>query len=239
MMPSAGSAGVRKYVVMGPQGSGKGSQAKRLKDAFDLVHISVGDILRWNVQSHTRLGARIRPYLEAGVLVPDEVVEEIMRERLHRDWSHGFVLDGFPRSERQALFFESYDIDAVIAIAVPDDVATERMLSRRLCSRCGLDYNLIQNRPAVAGVCDVCGGALVTRTDDTPQAIRTRLAEYNSTTRPILEMFRRKELIVAVDGTRTPDEVQRAIRQRLGLGDGAGGRDSKRASSGVGAVPEA
>jgi adenylate kinase len=204
---------------MGPQGSGKGTQAKRLREAFDLVHISVGDIFRWNVQGHTKLGARIRRYVDAGELVPDDVVDEIVRARLEQhDWNWGFVLDGFPRSERQALFFlESYDIDAVIEIAVPDEVVTERMLSRRLCSQCGLDYNLIHHRPAVPGVCDVCGGALVSRPDDSPEAIRARLEDYHAQTRPILELFRKKELVVTVDGTRTPDEVEREIREKLGL----------------------
>jgi adenylate kinase len=211
--------GMRKYVILGPQGSGKGTQANLLKASFDLVHISVGDIFRWNVQSHTKLGARIRRYVDAGQLVPDEVVDEIVRDRLHQhDWNYGFILDGFPRSERQALFFlETFDIDAVIAIALPDEAAVERMLSRRLCSRCGLDYNLIFHRPVQVGICDVCGGALETRPDDTPEAIRTRLDDYHSQTRPIVELFRRKELIVTVDGTRTPDEVQREIRERLSL----------------------
>jgi adenylate kinase len=163
--PNHGSVSVRKYVMLGPQGSGKGTQAKLLKASFDIVHISVGDIFRWNVQSHTKLGARLRRYVDAGELVPDEVVDEIVRDRLQQhDWNYGFVLDGFPRSERQALFFlETFDIDAVIAIMLPDEVATERMLSRRLCSRCGLDYNLIFHRPAQEGTCDVCSGALETR----------------------------------------------------------------------------
>jgi adenylate kinase len=219
MRGATGAWNVRKYVILGPQGSGKGTQANLLRASFDLVHISVGDIFRWNVQSHTKLGARIRRYVDAGELVPDEVVDEIVRDRLHEhDWNYGFILDGFPRSERQALFFlESFDIDAVIAIALPDEVATERILSRRLCRRCGLDYNLIYHRPAQAGICDVCGGALEARSDDTPEAIRTRLDEYNSLTRPVLELFRKKELIVSVDGTRTPNEVQREIRERLSL----------------------
>lgn len=209
---------MHKFAIMGPQGSGKGTQAKRLKDTLDLVHICVGDIFRWNVQSHTKLGARIRRYVDAGELVPDEVVGDIVRARLDQhDWNYGFILDGFPRNERQALFFlETFDIDAVIAIDLPDEAAVERMLSRRLCSRCGLDYNLIHHRPAQPGVCDVCGGALVTRTDDTVEAIRTRLDEYHLQTRPILELFRRKELILSVDGTRTPDEVHREIRERIG-----------------------
>jgi adenylate kinase len=210
---------VRKYVIMGPQGSGKGTQAKRLRDDYDLVHISVGDIFRWNVQSHTKLGARIRRYVDAGELVPDDVVGEIVLDRLNQhDWNFGFVLDGFPRSERQALFFlETFDIDAVIEIALPAATATERVLGRRLCGRCGLDYNLIYHRPARPEVCDVCGGALETRSDDSPQAIAARLHAYHAQAAPILELFRRKELVVTVDGGNPPDEVYRQICQKLGL----------------------
>jgi adenylate kinase len=210
---------VRKFVIMGAQGSGKGTQAKRLRDAFDLVHVSVGDIFRWNVQSHTKLGAHIRRYVDAGELVPDDVVGEIVRARLEEhDWNFGFVLDGFPRNEHQALFFlESFDIDAVIEIALSEAAATERILSRRLCNQCGLDYNLIFHRPARPGTCDVCGGALESRSDDTPQAIRQRLDEYHVQAGPILDLFGRKELVVTVDGTRGPEDVHREICEKLGL----------------------
>src|SRR5437667_4117028 len=148
---------MRKYILMGAQGSGKGTQAALLQADFDLVHISVGDIFRWNIQNHTKLGARVKRLVTAGQLVPDEVVEEVVRARLDQhDWNYGFLLDGFPRNRPQAEFFlESYDVDAVILIEVPDEVVFERVLSRRLCERCGLDYNLIQHRPKVPGVCDV------------------------------------------------------------------------------------
>ena len=132
------------------------------------------------------------------------------------------MLDGFPRNAAQTEFFlENYDIDAVIAIELPEQSAIERIQSRRLCSSCGLDYNLIQLRPHVASVCDNCGGRLVTREDDTPEAIKTRLAEYREKTRPILDLLREKELIVMVDGTSPPDVVQAEIRRKLGLGPGS------------------
>jgi adenylate kinase len=210
---------VHKYVIMGIQGSGKGTQARLLKEKLNLVHISVGDIFRWNIQSYTKLGARVKRTVDAGELVSDEMVWEVVRDRLEQhDWNYGFVLDGYPRNASQARFFlESYDIDAVILIEVPDEVVFERMLSRRLCSGCGLDYNLIQHRPAVADTCDVCGGTLVSRPDDNPEAIRGRLRDYHERTRPIVELFERKELVVRVDGTKAPDRVQAEIRRKLGL----------------------
>jgi len=210
---------VRKYVIMGPQGSGKGTQAGLLARGFDLVHISVGDIFRWHVQNRTKLGTRIQRYMNEGRLVPDEMVSDVVKWRLdNHDWRHGFVLDGFPRNAAQTEFFlENYDIDAVIAIELPEAVAIERIQSRRLCSSCGLDYNLIQLRPHIPNICDNCGGRLVTREDDTPQAIRTRLLEYREKTQPILDLLREKELIVMVDGTPSPDVVQAEIRRKLGL----------------------
>jgi adenylate kinase len=210
---------MRKYVIMGVQGCGKGTQAVLLRDDFDLVHISVGDIFRWNIQSHTKLAAQINRIIAEGKLVPDTIVEEIVRKRLEEhDWNYGFVLDGFPRNRPQAEFFlESYDIDAVIHIVVPDAVVLERVLSRRLCSGCGLDYNLIHHRPQEDDVCDVCKAPLVIRPDDNEAAIHSRLVDYHEKTEPVLELFRRKELVVEVDGTLPPSEVQRAIREELRL----------------------
>lgn len=188
-----------------------------LVQAFDLVHISVGDIFRWHIKSHTKLGAKVKRIVASGKLVGDEVVEGIVHERLQtHDWNYGFILDGFPRSAPQAEFFlESYDIDAVIHIQVPDDVVRERVLSRRLCDGCGLDYNLISHRPATENVCDVCGGQLVSRPDDTPAALSDRLRDYHSKTKPVLDLFRQKELVLDIDGTPNPDQIQQEIRSRL------------------------
>jgi adenylate kinase len=208
-----------KYVIMGIQGCGKGTQAKMLSKDFNLTHMSVGDIFRWHIQSHTKLAARIARITAAGQLVSDDIVEEIVRERLDQhDWNYGFILDGFPRNRRQAEFFlESYDIDAVIQIDLDDQVVRDRVLGRRLCSNCGLDYNLIFHRPANPSICDVCGHALIARADDNPEAVANRLHDYHTKTRPILELFSRKELIVSVDGSKSAEVVQAEIRQKLGL----------------------
>lgn len=210
---------MRKFIIMGVQGCGKGTQAKLLAKQFDLVHICVGDIFRWHIQSHTKLAARIARLTAAGELVADDIVEEIVRGRLDQhDWNFGFILDGFPRNRRQAEFFlESYDINAVIQIDLADEIVMQRVLGRRVCGKCGLDYNLIFHRPANPDVCDVCGGPLIARADDTEEALKSRLSDYHGKTKPILELFRRKELIVEVDGSKPSADVQAEIRHRLGL----------------------
>ncbi|AGZ44264.1 adenylate kinase family protein [Actinoplanes friuliensis] len=210
---------MRKYVIMGVQGSGKGTQSELLCDDLDLVHISVGDLFRWHVQNHTKLGAQVRRTMKSGELVSDDLVESVVRDRLDsHDWNFGFVVDGFPRNGRQAEFFmESYDIDGVIHLELSDDEVRRRVLSRRLCPGCGMDYNLIADRPKVEGRCDICGTTLITREDDTPEALAARLRDYYEKTKPVLELFRRKEVVHDVDAAPAADEVQASIRSTLGL----------------------
>jgi adenylate kinase len=213
---------MHKYVIMGVQGCGKGTQAKLLARDFNLVHISIGDIFRWHILNHTKLGARIRRQVASGGLVSDDVVDEVVKARLdEHDWNFGFILDGFPRNHSQAEFFlECYDINAVIQIDVPDAVVAERILDRRLCQNCGQDYNLKGRMPAVADRCDVCHGRVCARADDTPEAVQARLADYHTKTKPVMDLFRRKGLVLIVDGTDAPDAVQSAIRRGLGLEEG-------------------
>ena len=210
---------MRKYVIMGVQGSGKGTQAKMLARDLDLVHISVGDIFRWSVQNHTKMGAQVRRVMAEGKLLGDDLAESVVRDRLtQHDWNYGFVIDGFPRSQRQAEFFlESYDIDGVIYLDMPDSEVRRRVMARRLCSNCGMDYNLLANSPEVPGKCDACGGELVTREDDTEEALAVRLKEYHEKTDPVLDLFRRKEYVITVDARKPPEEVQQGIRGKLGL----------------------
>ncbi|MFG2088984.1 MULTISPECIES: adenylate kinase family protein [unclassified Spirillospora] len=210
---------MRKYVIIGAIGSGKGTQSALLARDLDIVHISVGDIFRWHVKSHTKLGAQVRRIMGAGELVGDDLVEGVVRQRLDQhDWNYGFVIDGFPRSRRQTEFFlESYDIDGVIHLDLPDEEVRRRVLARRLCAGCGMDYNLIADRPTEDGRCDVCGGELVAREDDTEEALAERLRLYHDKTDPILDLFGRKEYVVTVDARPGIDEVQRTLRDRLRL----------------------
>src|ERR1700735_2959274 len=168
---------MRKYVIMGVQGSGKGTQSQLLARDFDLVPISVGDIFRWNVQNHTKLGAQVRRIMAEGNLVGDEMAESVVRDRLtQHDWNYGFIIDGFPRSRRQALFFlESDDIDGVIHLDLPDSEVRRRVLARRLCANCGMDYSTLASSPHEPGQGDSCGGALTTRADENEQALAVRL----------------------------------------------------------------
>lgn len=210
---------MRKFIIMGIQGSGKGTQAKLLADDLDLEHISVGDIFRWNVQHHTKIGAQVKRIMASGYLVGDDLVESVVRERLSsHDWNFGFIVDGFPRNARQAEFFlESYDIDGVINLHLPDEEVHRRVLARRLCSQCGLDYNLIAHRPRDKNTCDVCQGVLVARADDNPEALAVRLSEYHEQTRPLIEIFQRKEYVATVDATLSVEAVQATIRESFDL----------------------
>jgi adenylate kinase len=190
-----------------------------LAKSFDVVQISVGDIFRWHVQQHTKIGAQVRRTMAAGELVSDDLAESVTAQRLaEHDWNFGFVIDGFPRNVRQAEFFlESYDIDGVVHLYLPDEEVRRRVLARRLCAQCGMDYNLINGRPDTEGVCDVCGGSLVPREDDTEEALAQRVRDYHEKTNPVLEVFGRKEYVVTIDARGSKDEVQREVRKALGL----------------------
>ena len=210
---------MRKFIIMGIQGSGKGTQAKLLADDLDLEHISVGDIFRWNVQHHTKLGAQVKRIMASGHLVGDDLVESVVRERLTaHDWNFGFIVDGFPRNARQAEFFlESYDIDGVINLHLarrggpPPGAGPSAVLPVRA--------GLQPDRPPAAtrDTCDVCQGTLVARADDNPEALAVRLSEYHEQTRPLIEIFQRKEYVATIDATQGVEEVQAAIRARFGL----------------------
>jgi adenylate kinase len=210
---------MHKYLMMGVQGSGKSTHSQMLAADLDIVHISMGDIFRWHVQNRTKTGAHIRRVMAAGELLGDEIVQSVIQTRLaEHDWNFGFVIDGFPRNRLQAEFFlQNYDIDGVIVLDVPDSEVRRRVLNRRQCADCGSSYHLIDSPPAVPGKCDECGGELVTREDDTEEALAVRLRTYHEETNPILELFRRKEYVITVDARPAAEVVQAEITQKLGL----------------------
>ncbi len=213
---------MQKFVIMGPPGCGKGTQAKKLCKRFDLTHLSVGDMFRWNIQSHTKLAAKVKRIIDSGQLVGDDIVDEVIRRRLdEHDWNFGFVLDGFPRNLSQANFLlESYNVDNVVVLETPDDVVMERVLARRVCGECGVDFNLIYHRPADPNVCDVCGGKLLARTDDTEVALRKRLADYHSQTEAAVKTFDQKGLTIHIDGTKPIEAVFTEVCGELKLAVG-------------------
>ena len=189
---------MNKYVICGPQGSGKGTQSERLCGDYDFVHISIGEIFRWHVAQHTKLAARIRRITDAGLLVPDEIVEDVVRHRLDQhDWNYGFVLDGFPRTRSQAEYlFENWDIDRVIYLDIPDDVVFGRIMLRAKMGQ---------------------GSGFTKRADDNAEALKVRLREYTEKTSPLLEFYEKRNLLLTLDGNREVEDIYLDIRRLLGL----------------------
>lgn len=194
-------------VLLGAQGSGKGTQAEILAKKHGIPHISTGDILRAAMKAGTPLGAKAKAYVDRGELVPDEVVIGIVRERVAEpDCRKGFIFDGFPRTTpqadalAQALTDQGLALDAVVLIEVARDILMDRMTGRRVCRSCGATYHVTLNPSKQAGVCDACGGELYQRADDNPESIRTRLEAYDQQTTPLIEYYRQRGLLAEVDG---------------------------------------
>lgn len=210
-----------KLILLGPPGAGKGTQAKMLMDRFAIPQISTGDILRAAVANRTEMGIRAKEYMDAGALVPDQVVIGIVRDRLQEaDCERGFILDGFPRTVPQAdalrreLSLLGRELDAVVSLEVDVDVLVERLTGRRTCGGCGRGFHVRFDPPRVSGVCDACGGALVQRDDDREETIRQRLQVYAAQTAPLVDYYRGQKLLREVDGMAAMNEVQGQI---LGL----------------------
>ena len=210
------SVGAR-LVVLGKQGAGKGTQAVRLSRHYVVPHVSTGDTFRAAVRSGSEFGEKARQYLDSGELVPDEIVIGMVRERLTRgDASHrGFVLDGFPRTVHQAEalaeLLNPNGLDLVIDLEVETDQVLSRLASRRVCSDCGANYSVVENPPRIPGMCDVCGGEVVQRDDDTEAAIRRRLQLYERETAPLVDWYSKRGLLARIDGAGTPDQVTARI----------------------------
>jgi adenylate kinase len=210
-------------ILLGPPGAGKGTQASRLEEAHGLKHLSTGDMLRAAVASGSPLGQQAKAVMEAGQLMPDEIIIRMIADRIEEpDCKNGFVLDGFPRTVPQAEALDSMlaekdeRVDLVIEIAVDEAALVERIAGRFSCARCGAGYHDRFRRPKVEGVCDVCGSTEFTRRkDDTEETVRARLEAYREQTAPILPYYEAKGLLRRVDGMADVDEVTRQIEEAL------------------------
>lgn len=205
-----------KLILLGPPGAGKGTQATRLQEELEAPQVSTGDMLRAARREGTELGKEAAEYMDAGELVPDEVVIGIVEERLKGpDAAEGFILDGFPRTRDQAeaLAEMGVELDAVLSLEVSEDEVVRRLSGRLNCPECGAAFHEEFNPPQASGVCDECGHeGLITREDDQPDVIRERLGEYRAKTEPLKEFYRQEGLLVEVDGEGTPGEVSDRIR---------------------------
>jgi adenylate kinase len=211
-------------VVLGKQGAGKGTQAERLARHYGVPRISTGDMFRASVKEDTEAGRKAKSYMDEGELVPDEVVIDVVKERLAGDdvVDHGFVLDGFPRNVAQAealdAMLDAGGVGLVIELVVPTDVVLARLAGRRVCTECGTNYS-VESPPADDWTCDHCGGKVVARDDDNQVAIKRRLDLYEKQTEPLVAWYMAKDKLAAVDGTGAPDTVTarllRAVDSRL------------------------
>ncbi len=211
-----------QIVLFGPPGAGKGTQAKFISEGYNIPHISTGDILRENVRENTPLGKKAKAYMDKGELVPDTLLIDLVKERLQKpDTRKGFLLDGFPRTLKQAGSLDEIlddinkKLDAVINVEVGANALVQRLSGRRTCKVCGATYNITLNPPKVAGVCDACGGELYQRADDTEAAIKNRISVYCKQTEPLIDYYKKKGLLIDVDGERDIDEVRSDVMKAL------------------------
>ena len=209
-----------KLILLGPPGAGKGTQAEILNKKLGIPTISTGNILRAAVKNGTPVGLKAKEYMDAGKLVPDEVIIGVISERLaEADCQNGFILDGVPRTIPQAEALEKAGIsfDAVVSIEISDEEIVERMAGRRVCTACGAPYPVKNMPPKVEGVCDACGGKLEARADDKPEVVRDRLQVYHKETAPLKDFYAARNLLKTVDNQPTVAETTTAILNALGL----------------------
>ncbi|MDD6571307.1 MAG: adenylate kinase [Thermoflexaceae bacterium] len=212
-----------KIIMLGAPGAGKGTQAKMIADKYSIPHISTGDIFRANIKNGTELGKKAKTYMDQGLLVPDELVVDLIMDRFKEaDCANGYVLDGFPRTIPQA---ESLDkalnaigekVDFAINVEVPDENIVRRMSGRRACVGCGATYHIVYNPTKTEGICDRCGKELILRDDDKPETVEKRLKVYHEQTQPLIDFYGNKGILKEVDGTVDMNDVFSAIVKILG-----------------------
>ena len=212
-----------KIIMLGAPGAGKGTQAKKIAEKYGIPHISTGDIFRANIKNGTELGKKAKTYMDEGLLVPDELVVDLVVDRVQQeDCKNGYVLDGFPRTIPQA---EALDkalvglgekMDYAINVEVPDENIVSRMSGRRACVGCGATYHIVHAPTKVENICDTCGGELILRDDDKPETVLKRLGVYHEQTQPLIQYYTDKDILVEVDGTVDLEDVFKAIVNILG-----------------------
>ncbi|MDF2843369.1 MAG: adenylate kinase [Herbinix sp.] len=207
-----------KIIMLGAPGAGKGTQAKKLASKYGIPHISTGDIFRANIKNGTELGQKAKVYMDQGLLVPDELVVDLVVDRFKQaDCENGYVLDGFPRTIPQAKALDEAlekNKDAVeyaIDVDVPDEAIISRMAGRRACVGCGGTYHLVTIPPKTEGICDTCGAELILREDDKPETVEKRLKVYHDQTQPLIEYYQGKNILRTVDGTQDLEDVFKDI----------------------------
>jgi adenylate kinase len=213
-------------VLLGPPGAGKGTQAGRIVADYGIPHVSTGDILRGAVKNQTPMGLEAKRYMDAGDLVPDSVVIGIVKDRLQEaDTAKGFLMDGFPRTipQAEALDAALNDLDRaiskVVVILVDEEDLVSRLSGRRICRSCQAPFHVTFNKPQVEGVCDICGGELYQRVDDSEATVRNRLEVYRNQTEPLIDYYDRVGVVARIDGAKAPDAVYEDIRMALGPAD--------------------
>lgn len=212
-----------KIIMLGAPGAGKGTQAKKIAAKFSIPHISTGDIFRANIKNGTELGKKAKTYMDQGLLVPDELVVDLVVDRVNQDdCRDGYVLDGFPRTIPQAEALDKalaklgQKVDFAIDVDVPDENIVRRMGGRRACVTCGVTYHLEYAPTKKDGVCDTCGGELILRDDDKPETVEKRLGVYHEQTQPLIDYYTNAGILKTVDGTVDIEDVFRAIVEILG-----------------------
>jgi adenylate kinase len=209
--------------IMGAPGSGKGTFSSKIKDEYNLNHISTGDIFRANISQGTELGLQAKAYAEQGKLVPDEITNKMVKDYLATlsDKKNGYLLDGYPRTLDQAKAFEEMTdgtdltVDVILAMDVPTDVLTRRITGRRTCKDCGEIYNIYSKPTKVEGVCDRCGGELTQRKDDNEESLKVRLDEYSNNTEPVIDYYEKKNMVSHINADASMDEIWSSVKEAL------------------------
>ena len=212
-----------KIIMLGAPGAGKGTQAKQIADKYAIPHISTGDIFRANLKAGTELGKKAKEYMDQGLLVPDELTCDLVMDRIgQEDCKNGFVLDGFPRTIPQAEALDkalaniNEKMDYAVDVDVPDENIVNRMSGRRACINCGATYHIVSIPTKVEGICDRCGEKVVLRDDDQPETVKKRLNVYHEQTQPLIDYYKKQDILRTVDGTQPMEQVFGAIVEILG-----------------------